>query len=217
MMASHSQLSDRHIYQYRYLPLSMNSSDIAPSNVLHHPPNGIRHKYDDNGTILSVRQSCCMTSLPSSRAYPPARARGQPEVPKDHFFEPSSPNQSDPDWYMLEEKALRICGKDFNDRNVVAMMPPRTPQIGRLRTPELEPLREDHHFCDCCSREKRYWDGLAKMDFQLEAAMAHICKSSSHPPLIQQGRRDANGRHIIGESSGGQVRQGTVVVPRHRM
>lgn len=47
--------------------------------------------------------------------------------------------------------------------------PPRTPQIRRLKTPELEPLHYSGRFCDCAScGEVRYQKGRAKMDSQRE-------------------------------------------------
>lgn len=46
--------------------------------------------------------------------------------------------------------------------------PPRTPQIGRLDSPELEPLKCCGEFCACCPKEdeEKYYDGRRKMDSQ---------------------------------------------------
>lgn len=44
--------------------------------------------------------------------------------------------------------------------------PPKTPQIGRLESPKLEPLRCSGRFCDCCPDEQRYYDERGKMDSQ---------------------------------------------------
>lgn len=44
--------------------------------------------------------------------------------------------------------------------------PPRTPEIPRLRTPDLEPLDSKGRFCDCCQDDDDYLCGRAKMDAQ---------------------------------------------------
>lgn len=46
--------------------------------------------------------------------------------------------------------------------------PPGTPQIGRLKTPELRPVKECSQFCHCCPDDKQYQEGRAKMDSQRE-------------------------------------------------
>lgn len=44
--------------------------------------------------------------------------------------------------------------------------PPRTPYIGRLESPDLEPMKCSEGFCDCCLDEERYYDAKGKMDHQ---------------------------------------------------
>lgn len=44
--------------------------------------------------------------------------------------------------------------------------PPRTPYIGRLESPDLEPIKCSGGFCDCCLDEERYYDAKGKMDHQ---------------------------------------------------
>ncbi|KAJ4393103.1 hypothetical protein N0V93_002310 [Gnomoniopsis smithogilvyi] len=64
-----------------------------------------------------------------------------------------------------------------------------TPQLCRLKTPELEPLNGKHQFCMCYrARERSGQLGREKMDVQLEAALAHIRETSRRPPLGDEKR-----------------------------
>ncbi|KAI9170766.1 LOW QUALITY PROTEIN: hypothetical protein HJFPF1_00237 [Paramyrothecium foliicola] len=66
-----------------------------------------------------------------------------------------------------------------------ALAMPKSPRQARLPTPELVPLAGDHEFCACCVDaqdefdESWYTSGRAKMDAQLEDAMAHIATMSA--------------------------------------
>jgi len=60
-----------------------------------------------------------------------------------------------------------------------APTPPSTPRIPRLATPDLEPLGDGMDLFCCCEgamspSTREYWQGRAKMDAQLEAALAHM-------------------------------------------
>ncbi|PNH46582.1 hypothetical protein VD0004_g1539 [Verticillium dahliae] len=65
-----------------------------------------------------------------------------------------------------------------------APSPPRTPWIPRLATPELNPLATDFEFCHCHGNdvcEDRindvwYLSSRARVDAQVEAALAHIAR-----------------------------------------
>ncbi|KAK1763046.1 hypothetical protein QBC33DRAFT_550798 [Phialemonium atrogriseum] len=57
--------------------------------------------------------------------------------------------------------------------------PPMTPGASRLSSPDLEPLGHDGRFCVCCPDEDRYLAGRAKMDSQLQAALAHMAHRNS--------------------------------------
>ncbi|KAG8169308.1 hypothetical protein KVR01_000053 [Diaporthe batatas] len=71
--------------------------------------------------------------------------------------------------------------------------PPRTPQLGRLGTPDLELTRKCDKFCDCCSDEQRYNQDRSKMDLQVEAALAHM-RGSSGRRLLTSGNDVRRGR-----------------------
>lgn len=43
---------------------------------------------------------------------------------------------------------------------------PRTPYIGRLESPKLDPVECSGAFCDCCTDEDKYHRGRGKMDSQ---------------------------------------------------
>lgn len=55
---------------------------------------------------------------------------------------------------------------DVNEEQYRLSTPPRTPQLGRLGTPDLELTQKCDKFCDCCSDEQRYKEDRSKMDFQ---------------------------------------------------
>ncbi|KAG7137029.1 hypothetical protein HYQ45_005535 [Verticillium longisporum] len=65
-----------------------------------------------------------------------------------------------------------------------APSPPRTPWIPRLATPELSPLATDFEFCHCHGNEVCedrindvwYLSSRARVDAQVEAALAHIAR-----------------------------------------
>lgn len=60
----------------------------------------------------------------------------------------------------------RVRGEDLKDGEYRLSTPPRTPQLGRLGTPDLEFTRNCDKFCDCCSDEHKYLDDRSKMDSQ---------------------------------------------------
>lgn len=60
----------------------------------------------------------------------------------------------------------RVRGEDFKEGDYRLSTPPRTPQLGRLGTPDLELTRKCDKFCDCCSDEHRYLEDRSKMDSQ---------------------------------------------------
>lgn len=56
---------------------------------------------------------------------------------------------------------------DPEDRKKDLLSPPVTPQLRRLKTPELGPFREEMSFCTCChNRDMTYQMGREKMDSQ---------------------------------------------------
>lgn len=58
-------------------------------------------------------------------------------------------------------------GRD--DRLVI---PPMTPYIGRLESPELEPMKCSGRFCDCCLDEENYFEERKKMDHQSRCSLS---------------------------------------------
>lgn len=52
---------------------------------------------------------------------------------------------------------------DVDDRLAT---PPMTPYIGRLNSPELQPMKCGGEFCDCCLDEESYFFERGKMDHQ---------------------------------------------------
>lgn len=72
--------------------------------------------------------------------------------------------------------------EDHERHYVHPRIPPRTPQIGRLDSPELEEMIEREEFCRCCDDDARYQDGRAKMDSQ---RMSLLLSSS---PICQEVR-----------------------------
>lgn len=59
----------------------------------------------------------------------------------------------------------RVRGEDLKDGEYIST-PPRTPQLARLGTPDLELTRNCDKFCDCCSDEHKYLEDRSKMDSQ---------------------------------------------------
>lgn len=57
-------------------------------------------------------------------------------------------------------------GEDLKEGEYRLSTPPRTPQLGRLGTPDLELTRKCDKFCDCCSDEHKYLEDRSKMDSQ---------------------------------------------------
>lgn len=57
-------------------------------------------------------------------------------------------------------------GEDLREGEYRLSTPPRTPQLGRLGTPDLELTRNCDKFCDCCSDEHKYLGDRSKMDSQ---------------------------------------------------
>lgn len=62
---------------------------------------------------------------------------------------------------------------DLDDGDAGPPTPPMTPQIGRLKTPELGPVKERSRFCGCCQYEERHGEGREKMDFQRRLLLLH--------------------------------------------
>lgn len=60
----------------------------------------------------------------------------------------------------------RVRWSDLEEEVYAYSTPPMTPHIGRLKTPELEPMKVCSRFCDCDQYEKSYQEGRAKMDSQ---------------------------------------------------
>lgn len=60
----------------------------------------------------------------------------------------------------------RVRGEDPREGEYRLSTPPRTPQLGRLGTPDLELTRNCDKFCDCCSDEHKYLGDRSKMDSQ---------------------------------------------------
>lgn len=60
----------------------------------------------------------------------------------------------------------RVRGENLKEGEYRLSTPPRTPQLGRLGTPDLELTRKCDKFCDCCSDEHRYLEDRSKMDSQ---------------------------------------------------
>lgn len=60
----------------------------------------------------------------------------------------------------------RVRGEDLKEGEYRLSTPPRTPQLGRLGTPDLELTRNCDKFCDCCSDEHKYLGDRSKMDSQ---------------------------------------------------
>lgn len=71
-----------------------------------------------------------------------------------------------PKLFIDEGYPERVRRAHLNRGDTGPPTPPMTPQISRLKTPELEPVRECSRFCGCCQNEKRYQEGRAKMDLQ---------------------------------------------------
>lgn len=59
-----------------------------------------------------------------------------------------------------------VRGEDLKEGGYRLSTPPRTPQLGRLGTPDLELTRNCDKFCDCCSDEHKYLGDRSKMDSQ---------------------------------------------------
>lgn len=64
------------------------------------------------------------------------------------------------------KRPKRVHWADVEGEAYAYSTPPMTPQIGRLKTPELEPVKACSRFCECCRDERRYQEGRAKMDSQ---------------------------------------------------
>lgn len=96
-----------------------------------------------------------LTDAPRDTAHHPTTARIHKKSEKSPQSEPNDNSKllewADPGQYKRMEQ------------------PQRTPQIRRLRTPDLEPLHDSARFCNCLScGEVRYQEGRAKMDSQRE-------------------------------------------------
>lgn len=76
----------------------------------------------------------------------------------------------------------RVSWGDVNEEQYRLSTPPRTPQLGRLGTPDLELTRKCDKFCDCCSDEQKYEEDRSKMDSQsrfthILSFLAGACRS----------------------------------------
>ncbi|KAI7776478.1 hypothetical protein LA080_005307 [Diaporthe eres] len=90
----------------------------------------------------------------------------QPRVRTTKPYEASIASTSTPEAGSAVESGRRISparkipkrvrGEDLREREYRLSTPPRTPQLGRLGTPDLELTRKCDKFCDCCSDEHRY-------------------------------------------------------------
>lgn len=60
-----------------------------------------------------------------------------------------------------------VCWEDLEDGDKAWPTPPTRPQLRRLQTPELAPVRYHDRFCTCCPKsEIAYQLGREKMDVQ---------------------------------------------------
>lgn len=76
-------------------------------------------------------------------------------------------------WLELSPNATdgskRVRWADLEDGDNDLLSPPATPRLGRLKTPELEPIKASRSFCTCCqASEVGYQRGREKMDAQRE-------------------------------------------------
>lgn len=100
----------------------------------------------------------------------------QPRVQTTKPYEASIASTSTPEAGSAVESGRRISparkipkrvrGEDLREGEYRLSTPPRTPQLGRLGTPDLELTRKCDKFCDCCSDEHRYLEDRSKMDSQ---------------------------------------------------
>lgn len=89
-------------------------------------------------------------------------------VSNSHMWKPRVPEMRYPGASRSRRYFKRARRDDWDDRPAT---PPMTPYIGRLESPELEPMKCSGSFCDCCMdeyylEEERYFDERGKMDCQ---------------------------------------------------
>lgn len=81
-----------------------------------------------------------------------------------------------------------VRGEDLKEGGYRLSTPPRTPQMGRLGTPDLELTRNCDKFCDCCSDEHEYLGDRSKMDSQSRFMQSLSCRWSTSRWLSFGGR-----------------------------
>lgn len=70
---------------------------------------------------------------------------------------------------------------DVNEEQSRLSTTPRTPQLGRLGTPDLELTQKCGKFCDCCSDEQSYKEDRSKMD--LQSRFTHVSSFGWSPSM----------------------------------
>lgn len=171
-------------YSHHVLPLSPTS----PHDLVHHqlgrrlsrrrhsarnpqrrlpvPRGGIRSPLEDvTDIVLSTEYSWSPTPWTGSM-HPSVHSHdtGSSRLPSLKSSESTIQRQRS----RGEGSPKHVRWADLDGEDDVPPTPPRTPQIGRLRTPELEMemVKECSQFCHCCLDDRKYREGRAKMDSQ---------------------------------------------------
>lgn len=144
--------------------LKRKSSDRDHPRRLALPCSGMRNPLEDVTDVLAPAYHY----LPATRPQPWNWTTGHYDVvlPSPLEWEPRTQATQ----YLRASAARRssrhVHWADLDEGHDRRATPPRTPQIGRLESPKLGPLKCSGPFCDCCSDEQRYYDERGKMDSQ---------------------------------------------------
>ncbi|KAI3391368.1 hypothetical protein diail_7477 [Diaporthe ilicicola] len=164
------------------------SSDQRPRRTVL-PDSGMRSPLEDvTDVVLATEYYWSPVSWPQAQSrtmneYDASAARSySPEARRETTARLERPS--------VRKVSNRVRWGDIKEGDDGLATPPRTPQLGRLGTPDLELTGYCDKFCDCCSDEQKYREDRSKMDSQrrfmhtllllaaahcrVEAALAHM-------------------------------------------
>lgn len=146
-------------------PTTRKSSSQPRSHHSALSDSGMRSPHEDVTDVVLATEYYWS---PVSRSHPQGRTMKQYDA---SAARPYTPYTSSEMTSSLETSFARTVPRavrrgDLKEGNDRLATPPRTPQLGRLSTPELESKEDCSQFCDCCSDEQRYREDKSKMDSQ---------------------------------------------------
>lgn len=146
-------------------PTTRKSSSQPRSHQSDLSDSGMRSQYEDVTDVVLATEYYWS---PVSRSQPQGRTMKQYDASAAMPYTPytSSEMTSSLETSFARTVPRAVRRRDRKEGNDGLATPPRTPQLGRLSTPELESKGDCSKFCDCCSDEQRYREDRSKMDSQ---------------------------------------------------